>query len=97
MYEVIIEEDAALEIEEIYFWYENKLSGLGERFKEDFDKRIDILSHKPNTFSFLIKIHRRAPLKSFPYFIIYRVIQNTVIVLSIIYAGRNLDELQSEW
>jgi hypothetical protein len=25
------------------------------------------------------------------------VIQNTVIVLSIIYAGRNLDELQSEW
>ena len=39
MYEVIIEEDAALEIEEIYFWYENKLSGLGERFKEDFDKK----------------------------------------------------------
>ena len=97
MYEVIIEENAAQEIEEIYYWYENKLTGLGEKFKEDLGNRIEILIHKPKTFSFITKNHRRAPLKTFPYYIIYRVIQNTVLVLSIIYAGRNLNELQSEW
>lgn len=97
MYEVIIEENAAFEIEEIYYWYENKLSGLGERFKEDLDKRIEILFYHPYTFSFITSLHRRVPLKNFPYFIIYRIIQKTVIVLSVIYGGRNLEELQSEW
>lgn len=97
MYEVIIEEKAAQEIEEIYYWYENKLTGLGERFKNDFDKIIHTLSTHPNTYSFITKFHRRATLKTFPYLIIYRVIKSTVIVLSVIYAGRNLNELQSEW
>ncbi|MDQ6756443.1 MAG: type II toxin-antitoxin system RelE/ParE family toxin [Bacteroidota bacterium] len=97
MYEVIIEEHAALEIEEVYFWYENKLSGLGEKFKEDLDKRIQILYNHPHTFSFITSLHRRAPLKKFPYFIIYRVIEKTVIILSVIYGGRNSEELQSEW
>ncbi|MEO6455174.1 MAG: type II toxin-antitoxin system RelE/ParE family toxin [Ginsengibacter sp.] len=97
MYEVIVEENAVFEIEEIYFWYENKLSGLGERFKEDLDKRIQILFTHPHTFSFITSDHRRFPLKNFPYFVIYKIIQNTVIILSVIYGGRNLEELQSEW
>ena len=50
MYEVVIEENAALEIEEIYNWYEDKSAGLGERFKDDFDKRIKILFLNPYTF-----------------------------------------------
>ncbi len=97
MYEVIVEENVAIEIEEIYYWYEDKSAGLGERFKEDFDNRIKTLSHFPNTFSFITAIHRRAPLQHFPYFIIYDVIKNNVVILSVIYAGRNLDELQTEW
>ncbi len=97
MYEVIIEESAAIEIEEIYFWYEDKLPGLGERFKEDFENIIYKLSDHPNSYSFITKLHRRATLKTFPYFIIYRVTQLIVIVFSVIYAGRNLNELQSEW
>ena len=97
MFEVIIEEHAAVEIEEIYYWYENKSPGLGERFKEDFDKKIKILFTHPHTFSFITPRHRRVPLKKFPYFIIYRIIEETVIILSVVYGGRNLDELQSEW
>jgi plasmid stabilization system protein ParE len=97
MYEVIIEESAAVEIEEIYFWYEDKLPGLGERFKEDFQDIVYKLSVYPNSYSFITKLHRRATLKTFPYFIIYRVIQLTVIVFCVIYAGRNLKDLQSEW
>ncbi len=53
MYEVIVEENAALEIEEVYFWYENKLSGLGERFKEDLDNRIEVLCNHPIHFPLL--------------------------------------------
>ena len=64
-----------LKLKRIYYWYENKLSGLGERFKEDLDKRIEILFYHPYTFSFITSLHRRVPLKNFPYFIIYRIIQ----------------------
>ncbi len=93
MYEVIIEESAAVEIKEIYFWYEDKLPGLGKRFKEDFEDIVYKLSVYPNSYSFITKLHRRATLKTFPYFIIYRVIQLTVIIFCVIYAGRNLNEL----
>lgn len=97
MYEVIIEEYAALEIEEIYNWYTNKSPGLGERFKKDLNNRIEILYKHPQSFSFITTFHRRVPLKKFPYFIICRIIEKTVVILSVIYGGRNFDELQSEW
>ena len=97
MFEVVIEENAALEIEEVYYWYENKLTGLGERFKKDFDDRIKILYNRPQSFSFITSFYRRAPLKKFPYFIIYKIIEKSVIILSVMYVGRNLEELQSEW
>lgn len=67
MYEVIVEENAAFEIEEIYHWYENKLPGLGERFKEDLDNRIEILYSYPGTFSLITSLHRKVQLKKFPY------------------------------
>lgn len=97
MYEIIIEENAAIEIEEIYFWYEEKSIGLGDRFKHDLDKRIKVLSSNPQTFSFITFSHRRAPLTSFPYLILYKILQQKVLILSVIYAGRNLEELQSNW
>lgn len=97
MYELLIEENAVLEIEEIYYWYENKSPGLGERFKEDLDKRMEIVNTHPLTFSYITFSHRRAPLKKFPYFIIYRLFEKKVIILSVIYGGRNLEELQSDW
>lgn len=97
MYEIIIEESAAIEIEEIYFWYEEKSIGLGNRFKNDLDKKIGNLKTNPQTFSFITASHRRAPLTSFPYLIIYKILQQKVLILSVIYAGRNLEELQLHW
>src|SRR3978361_1538058 len=88
MYDVIIEEQAALEIEEIYNWYENKLPGIGERFKQDLDNRINILYKHPQSFSFITSFHRRVPLQKFPYFIICRIFEKTVVILSVIYSGR---------
>ncbi len=97
MYDVIVEESAAFEIEEIYFWYEGASVGLGDKFKEDLQSRIKILYRNPYAFSFKTSEHRAAPLKKFPYLIIYKIIEKTVIVLSVLYGGRDLENLQTEW
>jgi len=66
---------ATEELGEAYEWYENKQSGLGERFLRAVHKKIDEIALHPQTYSSRgKKDYREVKVEFFPYVIVYRVL-----------------------
>lgn len=84
-----IKDEAAQEAIESFLYYEEKLSGLGERFFnsiEDTYKRID---KNPLSYQKIHKQFRASKVRGFPFIVIYEIAENTIIVYSIFNSFRN--------
>jgi hypothetical protein len=55
-----------------YEWYENELKGLGEKFVEAVDKRVDQICENPECYSYIHGFYRQAGIEGFPYTIAYK-------------------------
>ncbi len=91
-YELIIKQEANLEIIESYLFYETKSKGLGERFLENLDFYFERIQNFPEHYQTKRKPYREAVVKKFPFVIIYEVIENEVIVYAVFHSSRNPDE-----
>jgi hypothetical protein len=63
--DIIIKISAEKDIHEIYNWYEKQLSGLGERFLEDFQQTILISKLIRNLSGLSTKISERFRFQNF--------------------------------
>jgi len=72
-----------------FHYYEAKQLGLGDKFEKEADYIMDKLKQNPYLFQRKYKHYREAVFKRFPYFIIYEIIDNSVIVHSFFHANRN--------
>lgn len=88
IYELIIQEEVSLEILEAYIYYENAQKGLGEKFMKQLNKYfLRIQSHLKH-FE-IKKYYREAFIKKFPYLIIFDIIDNKIIILSVFNTHQN--------
>ena len=81
-------DDDLLQAEE---WYDQQEPGLGQKFLKNVSETIDRLLQNP--FLYYVR-HRRGQVRwlythRFPYRIIFRVVDNTVIVYAIIHGARH--------
>jgi len=44
-YQVLIKPEAQGDLEKIFFWYEEKVLGLGDKFIEDFENKLGLIIH----------------------------------------------------
>jgi len=88
-YKLIIRPEAERDLAEVFGWYESKRRGLGHDFLLQVEAALNFLEKNPKIFPEVYKEARRYLIKRFPYKIYYRVNENTVIVLAVIYGGRN--------
>lgn len=89
-FNLIIESEAELEINEAIEWYELKRSGLGEEFLNYLDGYFQtLLTGKPDFEVKRKPVYRELPLKRFPYVIIYERSNNDVIVYSVFNTYQN--------
>ncbi len=72
-----------------YNYYEDQQFGLGEKFEKETEYVLDKLKVNPFLFQRKYKHYREAILKKFPYYIVYEIIDNTVIIHSFFQANRN--------
>jgi plasmid stabilization system protein ParE len=72
-----------------FHYYEEQQLGLGDKFEKETDYLMDKLKQNPYLFQRKYKHYREAVFKRFPYFIIYEIIDNSVIVHSFFQANRN--------
>lgn len=87
--DIIIRVSAEKDIQEIYNWYETQLSGLVEKFIQDFQSTIPYLNNYPKIFRFKYKNFRTIPLSGFPYLIYFRIQKQSIIIQKTGHSHRN--------
>ena len=91
VYTSILSERALKELREAWEWYEDKLPGLGDRFKEAIFNKIEQIEVTPFKGVQRTNLYRESIVKVFPYLIIYRVEtkKKEIFVHSIFHTRRN--------
>lgn len=85
LYELVIQEEAVADMKESYDHYEQQQAGLGERFLSAVQDRFTSLSKHPEYYSFIDdrQLLRDVTVDSFPYVVIYAIIEETVKVYAV--------------
>lgn len=80
---------ARLEYEEAALWYDAQKAGLGVEFVEEIDKALLTACEAPQRCPAIVQDVRRVRVKRFPYFVFFRVRENSLIVLSVFHVRRS--------
>ena len=96
-YSVELIADAEIELSDAFDWYNEKQSGLGNRFFNEVSSSLKRISDNP--FKFAVKSEnelRFAPLTIFPYLICYWIDEKlkTNFVISIFHTSQNPDKFK---
>lgn len=89
IYELVIKEEANLEIIESNLYYKSKYLELGDQFDNQLEKYFDRITKFHFHFEMKIKPYRETFIKKFQFATIYEVIENVVIVYSVFNTNRN--------
>lgn len=82
-YHLEIKEEARQDIINGYLWYEEKQLGLGQRFSVEVFDYLKYISNYPEHFQVKRKSYREAVLKTFPFVIVYEIMNNAVVVFAV--------------
>ncbi len=88
-YSILFTELAEREYLEAFYYYEEQLPGLGKKLEHELDVIIKSIAKNPFLFQRKFKHYREVLLKKFPYFIVYEIIGNSVIINSVFHTSRN--------
>jgi len=82
-YKLIVRDKALAELNDAYDWYEEQSLGLGDDFVSEIEKCYHKLIANPTHYPFLYPKDRRIKTNRFPYVLIFRIIEDEVIVLRV--------------
>jgi hypothetical protein len=82
-FKIFITERAQLNIEDAIDYYEFKREGLGFEFYADLMSNLNYIIENPFMFPIKVRPFREYPLSTFPFVIIYDVVDHTVIITSV--------------
>jgi plasmid stabilization system protein ParE len=87
----VISSRAQKEIAESWAWYEDRFAGLGDRFLNEIVDHLRQIELNPDRFPTRFKSYKEAPIKTFPFLVIYRVSKraNLIRVVSVFHTARN--------
>ena len=80
---------AEIEFIQAYNYYEEQTIGLGEKFITEIDTIITTIGKNPYLNQRKHKHYREAVLKKFPFFLVYEIHDNTVIINSVFHTSRS--------
>ena len=88
-YSLLVSDSANEDAIVIFDWYEEKLSGLGDRFIKELEiAKVDLLNN-PLVFAIRKKNIRRMVMRKFPYKLFYKIYDDKIVILAIIHARRS--------
>ncbi|MCI0465106.1 MAG: type II toxin-antitoxin system RelE/ParE family toxin [Gemmataceae bacterium] len=86
---VIYLPEAQADVDAAYTGYEQRQTGLGERFLEQLRRRVGAINDNPEMYAVLRDEVRAAPLRRFPYVVYYRFEAGTVFILAVLNGRRD--------
>ncbi len=89
-YQIVYHPIAEKEFLDSISWYEENRTGLSVDFIFEIEKVLSHIEDNPLLYSIKKLKYREAPVKKFPYIIVYKINskQNQVIVLSVFHTSR---------
>jgi len=81
--------EAADEVEGAYAWYERQREGLGDEFLTELRRSERRVQESPNTYPVIHRDTRRFLLHRFPYQLLYRIVDDTVVVVACFHGRRS--------
>ena len=90
-YQLRLSEEADYDFRQAAEWYEQQGEGLGIRFINVIKNKLDVIQNSPERYPVRKYNFREAPVKTFPYLIIYKLYKRKreVLVYSIFHSKRN--------
>ncbi len=88
-FSIKLEKDARFDLADAYDWYAAKSDFLAKRFLASVQETKEFLETNPMLFQLTYKTFRQAPVKIFPYLILYKVINEEVIIYRVFHTKRN--------
>lgn len=88
-YSLIITRKASEEYSDAFWFYEDASKGLGSEFEMEIEKLFNLISQNPFLFPRRFKRFREALVERFPFFIVYEIIGETVVIHSVFHTSRN--------
>lgn len=92
-YELVVKEEAVVELEDAFFWYEKEKEGLGWEFIAAVERYYGKIMENPHWYQKVDKDRRVAVMRRFPYKIVYEVEQETAVVYAVFHTSRNPNNL----
>ena len=83
-----IQSEAIIDIQEAFEWYEKQKDGLGFLLIEEIESCYTKLTEHPANYTFINPRFRRIKVNRFPYFLIYEIEEEMVIINSLFHAKR---------
>jgi plasmid stabilization system protein ParE len=77
------------DIAEACRWYENRGTGLGGRFLRELDATFSRIAIAPEAYGKGERDVRSARMRRFPYIVHFKITGKEVIVLAVMYGGRD--------
>ena len=88
MYELIFHPDVGNEIKASYAWYQKQVAGLGDDFLAELESAYQTIAELPDTWPKFQKGFRRFLLSKFPFSVIYRRKNKTILVVAVMHNSR---------
>lgn len=88
-YELIIRPEAEYDLAEAFECYEKRRKGLGYDFLLQIEASLRFIEKNPLAFPKKYEKTRQHLIRRFPYKIIYRVEDSKIVVLGVVYGGRD--------
>ncbi|MBK6476167.1 MAG: type II toxin-antitoxin system RelE/ParE family toxin [Flavobacteriales bacterium] len=88
-YELVLRSKARLDIVHGDTWYQRKSIGLGDRFLLELQRCFEQIGSNPSGFRNIHGEFRQAQVNVFPYVVIFRVVNETVVVMRVFHTGQH--------
>lgn len=87
-YLISLHELAEEELNDAIDFYESKSPGLGSLFLQEVERASAMIEQFPESSPLMLKMIRKRTIRRFPYSIMFSVVGNTIILLSIAHQKR---------
>ncbi|MGZ3756978.1 MAG: type II toxin-antitoxin system RelE/ParE family toxin [Mucilaginibacter sp.] len=89
MYQLIFKPRAIDMAKDAYDWYQEKRLGLGDLFFAELERCYDKIEAWPTSYPKVKKDFRHIVLKTFPYVIVFKIIENQVVIYAVFHSSQN--------
>ena len=91
MTKVILTSSAEVDFTESLCWYAERSIQAARDFDSEFDKALEQIASNPERFPFCDSKHRYYLMRRFPFQIIYRIVDDDIVVIAVAHASRSPD------